>query len=256
MPVFATKVLWVVNIANATAEAAIAAHAQAAGIDTVCIRSTSADLANAIGRFHGRGFKVYSWRWPAMKPTTVAAHYFAPDEANFVVDKLIPAGLDGYIADPESDQDGAVNDWDVAGLGTLAKAFCDRIKQGAADAGLVNFRFGVTSGCGYPSDRTKMPWAEFVAASNVLLPQSYWRVTGGSANGGTPDKAITRGLTAWKPIAQGKPIVPMAGELAHITAAELAAYGNRMQSENIPEGHFYVDTGTISAAVWTAIAAL
>lgn len=256
MAVFASKVLWIVNIANGAAEKAIIQDAQSAGIGTVCIRSTSAGLADAIGRFHAKGFKVYAWRWPARTPSTGAAHYYAPEEADFVVDKLIPAGLDGYIADPESEQDDKANDWNVDGLGPLARAFCDRIKAGAASGGLTSFRFGTTSGCPYPTDRPKIPWNEFVAASDVLLPQSYWRVTGGPANGGSPAAAITLGLANWSAIAHGTPVVPMAGELALVTPAEIAAYGSNMQIKHIAEGHFYVHSGNVSPAIWSAIAAL
>ena len=84
------KVLWVVDVNSESREDSFAAHAAAAGCDTVCLRTTSKRLPQAIGRFHQRGMKVYAWRWPAVKPQpNSATHYFALDEADFVVETLI-----------------------------------------------------------------------------------------------------------------------------------------------------------------------
>jgi hypothetical protein len=118
--------------------------------------------AGAIGQFHQHGIKVYGWRWPAVKADTHSPHHFANDEAKFVVQQLIPAGLDGYIVDPESDSNRTIDDWNHETLAPLARAFCHTIKA-AAPAG---FHFGITSGCAYPnlSNRPHIPWAEFVAA--------------------------------------------------------------------------------------------
>ena len=76
------------------------------------------------------------------------------------------------------------------------------------------------------------------------------------ANGGTPQKAIARGLASWGLIAGGKPIVPMAGEIDLVTPAEIAAYGAEMQSKGITEGHFYADAANVPASILPAIAAL
>jgi hypothetical protein len=261
MAVFTSKVLWVVNMADSAAESRLLEHAKTAGIGTVCIRSTNQRLADAIGRFHAKDIKVYAWRWPAVQAST-APHHFAPDEADFVVNTLIPAGLDGYMVDPESDPHRAVDDWNDTSLAPLAKAFCVRIKDGAAASGRANFRFGTTSGCSYPNpnNRPDIPWSEFAAASDVLLPQSYWRVATDNgpspANGATPKKAIARGLASWGLIAGGKPIVPMAGEIDLDTPEEIAAYGAEMQRKGLTEGHFYADNANVPASIVTAIAAL
>jgi hypothetical protein len=254
--VFTSKVLWVVGMTDVASENRLLQHAQAAGIGTVCVRSTNARLPDAIARFHAKNIKVYAWRWPAVRPTTGVPHYYAPDEADYVVTTLMPKGLDGYMADPESDNPGDANDWNDVSLAPLAKAFCKRIRDGATAAGLGNFRIGVTSGCIYPTNHAKIPWQEFVAASDVLLPQSYWRVAGGSANGGKPQTAIAKGLTSWSAIAAGKPIVPMAGEIDLVDATGIAAYGTEMKNKGIIEGHFYADSANVSSAVLTAIAAL
>jgi hypothetical protein len=258
MAIFTSKVLWIVGMTDPETEDGLLQQALTTGIGTVCVRSTNARLPAAIARFHGNGIKVYAWRWPAVRPTNGSPHYFASDEADYVVDELMPAGLDGYIADPESDAAGDVNDWNDSSLASLAKAFCGRIRSGATAAGLGNFRIGLTSGCTYPNpgNRPHIPWREFVDGSDVLLPQSYWRVAGGSANGGNPQKAIDRGLTSWGTIANGKPIVPMAGELERVTAEEITGYGTQMKAKGITEGHFYTATAGVSATVWTAIAAL
>jgi hypothetical protein len=93
------------------------------------------------------------------------------------------------------------------------------------------FRFGTTSGCGYPkpNKRPSIPWAAFNEASDVLLPQSYWRVMTDkgpkSANGGDPAAALKIGFDPWNLIPRHSPIVPIAGELGLITGDEIAAYG-------------------------------
>jgi hypothetical protein len=138
-------------------------------------------------------------------------------EAKFVAEQCIPAGLDGYIVDPESDKKGDINDWNDKKHAQLAKDFCAVIKKAA---GGRKFMFGTTSGCAYPDPTGKpnIPWAEFFPPSDSLYPQCYWRWTNSNGevkniNGGTPDKAIDRALPAWKPKSLGKPIIPMAGEI-------------------------------------------
>lgn len=254
-----TKVLWIVTMDEA-AEARLLRNAKTARVQTVCIRSTSPRLPGAIRRFQQQNMKVYAWRWPAASPTqSKSPHYFATDEANFVVEELIPAGLDGYIVDPESEGDGAANDWNHTSLAPLARSFCQKIRN-AAPAG---FHFGITSGCTYPSHgmRPNIPWAEFAAASDALYPQTYWGMVNShedaiDINGGSPDAAIDRGLASWKPIASGKLIVPMAGELDVITTDEIAGYGVRLQREGINEAHFYADSADVPPENYGAIAAL
>lgn len=257
MPQFARKVLWVVGMTTAAQESRLLNHAQACRADAVCIRTTNSRLSNAIGRFHAAGIKVYGWRWPAVRPTTAAAHYFAIDEANHVAQALIPNGLDGYIADPEADSNpAALNYWNNPALGPLARNYCAIIKTAAG----ANFAFGVTSGCIYPTNRPNIPWAEFVNASDALFPQSYWRANIGghstNINGGNPVAAVNRGLNSWQAIAGGKPIVPMAGEIDLTTAVELGQYGAHLQHLNIDQFHFYADSSSVSAARLAAIAAI
>lgn len=259
---------------NAGQEAQLLAHAQACKANVVCIRTSNPGLPDAIGLFHKANIAVYGWRWPATKPPVdkitqlpiddTVSHYFAPNEAHYVATQLIPKGLDGYIVDPESDVKGADNDWNDATFAPLAAQFCATIKNAAAAAGLTHFRFGVTSGCAYPdaAGKPNIPWAEFVAASNLLLPQTYWRWTNPKTNqvqplhGGAPDAAITMGVTSWTRISAGKAIVPMTGELNLVTAAEIAAYGARMQALGHTELHFYADAPGIGGEVWQAIADL
>lgn len=219
------------------------------------------ETSGLIGRAHALGLEIYAWRWPATKPQpNSTTHYFATDEAAFVAEKLIPAGLDGYVVDPESDEAGTANDWNDASLAPLATSFSKTIT--AAAAGNSNFRFGLTSGRNYPSKSGKphIPWGPFVSYSDVLLPQTYWRVltkTGRKpANGGSPAKAIARGLPTWAAISQGKPIAPMAGELGSITEQEISAYGAELMRRGMNEAHFYIDGAGSSTSRLAAIKAL
>jgi hypothetical protein len=91
--------------------------------------------------------------------------------------------------------------------------------------------------------------------------QSIRRLIGGRGetidiNGGTPDAAINRGKAAWSPVAGGKPIIYMAGELDLITAAEITAYGVRAQAEGITEFHFYADNANVLSGNYQVIGGL
>lgn len=262
---FTRKVLWIVSLEDDGDEAAFAQHAAAAGIDTVCIRTDSPQLPGIIGRYHQKQLKVWAWRWPGVVPSHTGT-YFALRQADYVASKLIPAGLDGYIVDPESDGPGN-NDWNDTSLAPLARQFCATIKQAARAQGRP-FLFGTTSGCIYPSPQGKpdIPWDEFFGASDALYPQCYWRMSTGARvidiNGGTPTKAIARGMPAWKNRLNGtsRPIIPMAGEIDQVTAADIAEYGRQLQQSNISEAHFYADIAdphkSVPAAVLAAIKAL
>jgi hypothetical protein len=64
-------------------------------------------------------------------------------------------------------------------------------------------------------------------------------------NGGTPSKAIQSGLSAWKSKSNGKPILPMAGEIDIVSPDEITRYGAKLSSMGITEAHFYTDNGKI-----------
>jgi len=251
----ATKVLWIVIMNSEATEKSFAKHALAIGATAVCIRTSSTRLPDAIKRFHDIGMKVLAWRWPKASKTA------ALNEAKNVAENLIPGGLDGYIVDPESDAAGAPNDWNRAALAPLAAEFCKTIKD-AAPAGFV---FGTTSGCAYPAANMKpnIPWKEFFTASNILLPQTYWRWTnpttgqkGQKINGGTPAKAIEKATPSWTAKGMGKPIIPMAGEVDVVRPDELAAYGVELNKLGVTEGHFYTDNGQIPVPNLAAMQAL
>jgi hypothetical protein len=247
------KVLWIVNMNTEATETSFSKHALACGANTVCIRTSSKRFPGAMARFKKLGMTVYAWRWPSSTPARAMA------EASYVATQLIPAGLDGYIADPESDGPGP-NDWNRPGLGPLAASFCSTIRR----AGRGSFVFGITSGCSYPAPDMKpnIPWNEFVSASDMLLPQTYWRWTNpktgkpSKINGGTPAQAIAKGIHAWNAKSLGKPIVPMAGEIDVVTSDEIRAFGGELQKIGVNEGHFYTDNGKIPVLNLAAIQAL
>jgi hypothetical protein len=254
MPKFARKVLWIVSMSQ-PAEKRLLGHAQACGVGAVCIRTDNRRLLGAIGRFHDKRIKVYGWRWPAVKPIPGSkTHYYALDEAQYVAQQAIPAGLDGYIIDPESEANSRNNNWNNKKLQSLAHSFCATIRHAANEAGRADFVFGVTSGCDYATSRKSMPWAEFVAASDALFPQTYWRWTNPTTgkvqniNGGRPDRSIDKGLASWRKVANGKPIIPMAGEIDVIGVDEIPAYAAKIRAERLDFYHFYADSSGLSDA--------
>jgi len=264
----ARKVLWIVGMNSAADEAAFAQHVNDAGIDTVCIRTTTSRLPAAIDTFHKLGKTVWAWRWPGVDDDPKKAkgpHYFAPLEAEFVAKQCIPAGLDGYIVDPESDDDQGVNDWnqvEVKGrkLKDLARDFWSVIKTAAKGK---TFHCGITSGWDFPAPNQKpiLPWAEFIGPSDAVYPQTYWRITGSHGKiierfGGDPAVGCKKCVPIWQKVAMGKPIIPMAGEIDVVTAEEIAAYGKALTSMGLTEAHFYADIPKVPSKVLTAIKAL
>jgi hypothetical protein len=261
---FTSKVLWIVSMDNDGDEKRLVQHAKAASIDTVCIRTDSPRLPDAIGRFHALGMKVRAWRWPGVIPSNTGT-YYALRQAHYVADTLIPAGLDGYIVDPESDHAGDNNDWNQKSLAPIAKEFCEIIRTGAKGN---PFLIGTTSGCTFPAPTGKpdIPFAEFFAGSDALYPQTYWRAMLFDNNlkkevptdihGGTPAESMKRGWAAWSPGSMGRPIIPMAGEINLVTAQEIADYGVELTKRNVSEANFYADESDVKPDVLAAIKAL
>src|SRR5262249_14736746 len=101
----------------------------------------------------------------------------------------------------------------------------------------LNFLFGITSGGNYPATLANLPWQQFVSASDAVFPQIYWRARDRHevcklVRDGTPGTNFTADLPSWRAIAQGKPIIPMAGEISCIpNLAELTAFAERARAE-------------------------
>jgi hypothetical protein len=250
---FDEKILWTVFMRTPAEEARLLSHAQAAGATGVAVRTSNLRLPAAIPRFHAAGLKVFAWRWPARRATSSPPHYHAPQQAAFVAGTLIPAGLDGYFPDIESDNDHGVNDWDDSSLAPLATAFCATIKA-AAPPGFV---FALTSGAPQPHNNPNIPWAPFAAASDYLLPQTYWRMRTDAGitniNGGSPASAIAVGDSRWSPIGAGKTRVPMIGELDCVTPAQIAAFGAAMVTRGERRLHVYADTDDVDLSQLAAL---
>jgi hypothetical protein len=256
----ARKFLWIVDVQNQTDVARLTSNAQTIGAFAVVVNTKNPLLNKAmIDQFHQLGIQVYGWRWPAVVPQPRSTtHYFALDEAQFVLN-LIADGLDGYIVDPEADDDPhASNFWNNSALKPLAAQFAATIRA----AGGAQFHFGITSGCSYPNtnSRPNIPWQEFLAVCDAGYPQSYWRADLGgiiSINGGNPAAAIQRGMQSWQNVVPaGKSIIPMAGELKQITPDEIAAFGAAMAAQGITNLHFYTDEPGVPQANYAKIATL
>jgi hypothetical protein len=262
MAAFANKTLWTESMADQAEEDRLFSHAQSMQAGGVAIRTVSGRLPGSIQRFHGAGMKVYAWRWPTVVPHAGGGRY-AIDEANFVAQTLIPAGLDGYIVDPESEGDGASNDWNRTNLpipaAQLATQFCQIIRTAAQAAHRNDFLLGLTSGGNYPATLTHLPWAEFVAGTDALFPQLYWRARNNhdvckNVRDGTVGTAFDACLPSWHAIAQGKPIVAMAGEISCVSdLSQIAAFRQRATAENLSLLHFYTDDDDVTADLCAAI---
>jgi hypothetical protein len=264
--VFQRKVIWIVKFDDDPAKNY--QYAQDSGCTTVCVRTWSDKLEDAIETFHNMKKEVFAWRWPGADGTpgapTKGPHYFIRDEANFVAQHLIDKGLDGYIVDPESNDDGDVNDWNrkvVAGnkLSDLAMEFWRII---STKVGARRFHYGMTSGCNFPKEKSILPWAQFIAPCAAIYPQCYWDVEAKNGVdvthpfGATPAQTVALAMPIWQKVAAGKPIIPMAGETNHIAPDDVALFVAELNKLNATEAHFYIDHNSVDAAVLAKIKAI
>ena len=239
------KVLWVVE----DDESALVAAANYVRAQALCIRSTNAWLPGAIPALKKQGFDVYAWRWPTPQPIPAAndsIHWSAMNEAQFVKG-LIDVGLDGYVVDPECDNQTDKSCWNDTSLATLANQFCDAIKLYGQQKN-PSFMFGITSGGQYPKSFPDIPWSAFVAHADVLLPQCYWYADGSSENGGTPQAAYSICMPLWKAIGPSVRVVPIIGDITAVQASDIQAYQGIISSNNISEIHFYAFQSGMSQA--------
>jgi len=235
----AEKILWTVTYSTLDDFLGRASNIGATG---VAIR-TDNDVAAAIPAAHARGMQIYGWRWPSV----VRADAMAQADAAVA---LFEKGMDGYFVDPERSS-AEPYDWDQPGLDDLAEEFCGRIKAAAADR-----LFGVTSHYRAAEIYPEIPWKSFFRYASVLLPQCYWRSSLGKIGPGHPAANYITGIDAWTR-AGGKmaDIVPMAGDLAVVTADEIAAYAAAASARRISTLHYYCYNDNVPAAVWAAVAA-
>jgi hypothetical protein len=233
------KTLWVVNYDSLDwfIERATFVNASA-----VAIR-TDNNLVRAIPAFHEKNIKVFGWRWPSAKRDA------AMKEADKAADLLANHGLDGYYVDPEG-APGKPYDWDQSGLDRLAKDFCHTVTAAAAGK-----PFGITSHYRGKKTFAKLPWASFFQFSTVFLPQAYWRSDEGVIGHGIPEDNYRASIVFWTQTgAPEDKLVPMAGELAHATAAEIAAYAQAAEAKGISSLHFYAAEERVKDSVWNAVA--
>jgi hypothetical protein len=239
-PQTAEKVLWVVGY-NSLAQ--FIQRAVAANMTAVAVRTSSDNnMPQAIAAAHTANLKIYGWRWPSANPGPAMA------EADRVV-TFLNQGMDGYFVDPEGEP-GQPFDWNQPGLQQLANDFCVRVKQAAGTKPL-----GVTSHFMAGQQFPQLPWAAFFQHADVLLPQAYWRVAGGSVHHANPVENFRDSIQAWVQTGGAREkIQPIAGELRRVSGAEVGRYVGEASSQGITTLHFYTDEPGISQDVWNAIA--
>ncbi len=263
-----TKALWVEDLDTPAEQAEMLQQAAAIGANMLCVRTNSALLHGLIPTLKGQGFKVYGWRYPQTENTggnsspNPPNNSYAPNEAAYVANTLIPAGLDGYIMDIESDDNKtAPHPWldcdrTDRNLTQLATDYANTLKSAGANCGR-SFVLGLTSHANAFNIYPGTPWKPFIDVSDVLMPQAYWRFDDGNCvteNGGTPTSAISisyADYSQWR-----VPILPIGGEMKCSTGAEMTSFGQLIAVKGITEGHFYTSTDNIPQEVFAAIKVL
>lgn len=232
------KILWVVGY-NSVAQ--FIQRALAANVTSVAVR-TSNNMPEAIAAAHAANLKIYGWRWPLSSSAGAMA------EANRAA-TLLGQGMDGYFTDPEGEH-GQPYDWDKPGLAPLADQFCTTIKSAAGTK-----PFGVTSHFLAKQRFSNLPWAAFFQHADVLLPQAYWRVDQGPVHHANPVENFRDSIQAWVQAGGAREkIQPMAGELRHVSGAEVGQHVGEANNQGITTLHFYTDEAGITQDVWNAIA--
>ena len=169
-----TKALWIQELKTPEDQALAMKHIAATKANMVCVRTNSTLLKGLIDPFHKMHLTVYGWRWPYVVKG-YKDHAYAPEEAKHVAEELIPAGLDGYIMDIESDENGSAHDWDRTDVGDLKKLatdYCKVIKDAAVASGRP-FKIGLTSHARGFWNYPKIPWDAFLAITEAIYPQTY-----------------------------------------------------------------------------------
>jgi hypothetical protein len=233
----AGKVLWVVDYNSLDKFIQRAVEAK---VTAVAVRTTN-NMPEAIAAAHAANLKIYGWRWPLSTPAG------AMTEANRAA-TLLTQGMDGYFADPEGEP-GKPFDWNKPGLDEVANQFCTTIKSAAGTKPL-----GVTSHYRAKQIFPNLPWAAFFQHADVLLPQAYWRVDQGPVHNANPVENFRDSIQAWVQAGGAREkIQPMAGELRHVSGAEIGQYVAEANNQGITTLHFYTDEAGIGQDVWNAI---
>lgn len=279
---FQTKGLWAEKIATEASRDRLKQHLIATGANLLCIRSESPYIGELMTELQPQGTKIYAWRWANLFPDPASGPNPSVDDSRYWknelvnAQKLIAAGIDGYILDIESD-DGInskkhnyqpyPHDWDNPNISKADRAaIATNFAAGIAEAfskrqrpyvlGLTSHQRGFSN---YPS----IPWQPFLDVCNALFPQTYWYADGGANNVkscgpvsydysvhparpiGTPSQAMTNGFTDYanKKNAAGDvlPIFPIAGEIGCAKYGDMTLFGALVAQHSLTQAHFYVD---------------
>ncbi len=123
------------------------------------------DMPAAVRVFRAAGLFVWGWHYVyggvrIRKDGTAYRYGPSPEqEAAFAVQQVADLGLDGYIMDPEKE-------YKVLDPARRAVLFTKGLTPMRVPVGLCSYRF--------PRLHPEFPWAEFVAAADVHMPQVYW----------------------------------------------------------------------------------
>jgi hypothetical protein len=223
-------------------------RATSCGIGAICIRTSATNFGAVIPALKLNAIEVPGWRYPPTDPQ--AAHSQALDAA-----AIVSLGLDGFIVDPEGDNQDSRFDWNQPGLDAIADDYCSTIKRTNP-----SMPFGTTSHYLAAKPFPRLPWQTFLEHSDAVYPQAYWRAQtqhGPVSIGQGPSANYNASMTAWAGIGSpaGK-IIPMAGELGVASPDEMSQYAAAATSKNISELHFYVDDINVDQSVWDAIGRL
>lgn len=198
------------------------------------VTSAGVDLVPPVAQaLRSRGIHVWGW------------HYLYGDdpvgEANKAIQRIQQTGMEGYVMDVE-------REYKDPGKSAAAVTFLDRMRAAFPNLplALCSYRF--------PSYHPQVPWKEFLARSDINMPQVYWEQTH------NPADQLQRTLDEFQSMTPIRPIIPVGaayrtGSWA-ATPEDVTAFLQMAKNLNFSAANFWEWSNTRSFLpdVWSAIA--
>jgi hypothetical protein len=169
------------------------------GASTFGASGPDAKVRFYVDELHRRGIQVWGWHYlyggrrllrneQGQVIGTTENTFSTPEtESNIAVQQMRALGLDGYIMDPEAE-------YKSAPAGRAAR-FMSRVRVGLGNVpiALCSYRF--------PQLHPELPWNEFLAQTDIHMPQVYWG-EGSMRNGMTASGQLIAALDLDRSVAQ------------------------------------------------------
>lgn len=174
--------------------AAIAAAAKAASLDYLLVK-----VADGISAYNGNWGASTDYNTPVIQALRTQGiqvwgwHYVYGDnplgEARVAIQRIKQFNLDGYVIDAETQ-------YETQSKRQAARRFMQELRSALPDLPLALSSFR------YPSVHAQLPWDEFLAHCDYVMPQVYW------IHAHNPGLQLTKTLREFQSLSPQRPIIP------------------------------------------------